>query len=81
LLDLIKLGEIRRKPHRDSGSHPPIYVTYLLTSDWSAFTLSSIEKREDPHEKEEENGHVTGYAQPADPTRATATGKMQLDEE
>jgi hypothetical protein len=28
---------------------PPSYV--LLTSDWSAFTLSSIEKREDIHEK------------------------------
>jgi hypothetical protein len=28
---------------------PPTYV--LLTCDWSAFTLSSIEKREDVHEK------------------------------
>jgi hypothetical protein len=26
-------------------------VAYLLTSDWSAFTLSSIEKREDIYEQ------------------------------
>jgi hypothetical protein len=72
-------GEIRRMYHRHSGSNPPAYD--LLTSDWSALTLSSIEKREDLHEKEEENGHVVGYARPVDPTRTTPTGKKQLDEE